>query len=188
MTERQKPTILAQQIVAQSRLFRVEQLELEFSNGEKRTYERMAGSGRGAVMVIACPDPEHFYLVREYCAGTHDYQLGFPKGLIDPGEDAATAANRELKEEAGFGANQLLMLKAVALAPGYFNATMQLVLATGLYEERLEGDEPEPLELVRWRWQEVDALLARPDFSEARSVAALFLAKQYLDSQPHVFK
>jgi len=185
---RQKPRILAQDIVAQSRLFKIEQVQLQFSNGEERLFERMRGSGRGAVMVVASPDPEHFYLIREYCAGTHDYQLGFPKGLIDPGETALQAADRELKEEAGFGASMLQELRAVALAPGYFNATMQIVLATGLYAERLEGDEPEPLELVLWRWDQLDELLAQADFTEARSVAALFLARKYLDSHPDVFK
>ena len=185
---RQKPRILAQDIVAQSRLFKIEQVQLQFSNGEERLFERMRGSGRGAVMVVACPDPEHFYLIREYCAGTHDYQLGFPKGLIDPGETALQAADRELKEEAGFGASMLQELRAVALAPGYFNATMQIVLATGLYAERLEGDEPEPLELVLWCWDQLDELLAQADFTEARSVAALFLARKYLDSHPDVFK
>jgi len=185
---RQKPRILAQEIVAQSRLFKIEQVQLQFSNGEERLFERMRGSGRGAVMVVACPDAEHFYLIREYSAGTHDYQLGFPKGLVDPGEEVLDAANRELKEEAGFGANTLVPLKSVALAPGYFNATMQIVLAGGLYAERLEGDEPEPLELVLWRWDQLDELLAQADFTEARSVAALFLARKYLDSHPDVFK
>ena len=185
---RQKPRILAQEIVAQSRLFKIEQVQLQFSNGEERLFERMRGSGRGAVMVVACPDAEHFYLIREYCAGTDDYQLGFPKGLIDPGETALQAADRELKEEAGFGATWLQELRSVALAPGYFNATMQIVLAGGLYAERLEGDEPEPLELVLWRWDQLDELLAQADFTEARSVAALFLARKYLDSHPDVFK
>ncbi len=69
---RQKPRIVGQQIVAQSRLFKVEQIDLEFSNGEQRVYERMRGSGRGAVMVVACPDPDHFILIRECCAGTDD--------------------------------------------------------------------------------------------------------------------
>ena len=186
--DKQKPEILSQQIVAQSRLFKVEQLELRFSNGEQRVYERMRGSNRGAVMIIACPDPEHLYLVREYCAGTHDYQLGFPKGLIDPGEDILTAAKRELKEEIGFGAHRFVQLKSLALAPGYFNATMHLVLAFDLYPEQQAGDEPEPLELVRWLRQDSAALLQQADFTEARSVAALLLAQQYLEANPDVFK
>lgn len=187
-SRKQKPVILRQSIVAQSRLFKIEQLELQFSNGALRTFERMQGSGRGAVMVVACPDPEHFYLIREYSAGTHDYQLGFPKGLIDAGEELLAAADRELKEEIGFGATTLVPLKSVALAPGYFNATMHIVIATGLYPASLEGDEPEPLELVKWRWQDLDQLLLQPDFTEARSIAALFLAKKYLEAQQDVFK
>lgn len=187
-SRKQKPVILRQSIVAQSRLFKIEQLELQFSNGALRTFERMQGSGRGAVMVVACPDPEHFYLIREYSAGTHDYQLGFPKGLIDAGEELLAAADRELKEEIGFGATTLVPLKSVALAPGYFNATMHIVIATGLFAASLEGDEPEPLELVKWRWQDLDQLLLQPDFTEARSIAALFLAKKYLEAQQDVFK
>lgn len=185
---KQKPEIVKAQIVAQSRLFKIEQLELLFSNGVQRTYERMPGSGRGAVMIIACPDDEHFYLVREYCAGTHDYQLGFPKGLIDPGEDVITAANRELQEEIGFGAHRFVQLKSLALAPGYFNATMHIVLAFDLYEQSLEGDEPEPLELVHWPRAELNSLLQQADFTEARSVAALMLAQHYLEANPDVFK
>jgi ADP-ribose diphosphatase len=65
---------------------------------------------------------------------------------------------------------------------------MHIVLATGLYAESLAGDEPEPLELVPWRWDQMDALLAQADFTEARSVAALFLARKYLDSHSDVFK
>lgn len=187
-SDKHKPEILAQEIVAQSRLFKVEQLQLRFSNGEERTYERMRGSNRGAVMIIACPDPHRFYLVREYCAGTHDYQLSFPKGLIDPGEDIITAANRELKEEIGFGAARFVQLKSLALAPGYFNATMHVLLAFDLYAERLAGDEPEPLELVSWSRHQTAALLHQADFTEARSVAALLLAQQYLEANPDVFK
>lgn len=46
---RQKPTILAREIVATSRLFCVEELKLRFSNGVERTYERW--SVKALVMV-----------------------------------------------------------------------------------------------------------------------------------------
>jgi ADP-ribose diphosphatase len=161
-------------------LFTVESLDLTFSNGEKRQYERLKGGGRGAVLVVPIDHLGNLILVREYCAGTHDYQLGFPKGLIDPGETAQQAGDRELKEEAGFGANQFDELKLVTLAPSYFNAKMHILLAQDLYPESLEGDEPEPLEVVKWPLHEWQALLTQKDFTEARSVAALMLAKQHL--------
>ena len=110
----QLPTINKRQQVAKSKLFTIEQIDLTFSNGQQREYERMQGSGRGAVLIVPMIDKDTILLVREYCAGTHSYELGFPKGLIDPGETSVKAANRELKEEVGFGAKQFTELKKVS--------------------------------------------------------------------------
>ncbi|WP_340677667.1 ADP compounds hydrolase NudE [Paraglaciecola sp.] len=174
------PQIHQRKVVAQSGLFKVEQLDLEFSNGEKRQFERMAGSGRGAVMIVPFINDHEFLLVREYAAGTHSYQLGFPKGLIDPGESAIVAANRELKEEVGYGAQQLIPLHTVSMAPAFFDAKMDIFIARDLYAESLLGDEPEPLEVIPWSINDVEALLARKDFIEARCIAALFLAQNWI--------
>ena len=174
------PQIHQRKVIAQSGLFKVEQLDLEFSNGEKRQFERMAGSGRGAVMIVPFINEHEFLLVREYAAGTHSYQLGFPKGLIDPGESAVVAANRELKEEIGYGAQQLIPLHTVSMAPAFFDAKMDIFIAEQLYAESLVGDEPEPMEVVHWSINEVEALLAREDFMEARCIAALFLALKWI--------
>lgn len=177
------PEILDAKVVAKSRLFQIEALDLAFSNGEKRTYERMKPSGRNAVMVVPVTENGDLLLVREYAAGTERYELGFPKGLIDPGETPLEAANRELKEEIGFGANQWLPLKEVVLAPSYFSSKMTLMLAQDLYPEKLEGDEPEPLELVRWPVAQAEELLSHVDFGEARSITALLLAMRALSGR-----
>ena len=182
MTKRTPPEILAKQTVAQSRLFTIEALDLRFSNGEERTYERMRPSGRHAVMTVPVTEQGDLLLVREYAAGTDRYELGFPKGLIDPGESAHEAANRELKEEIGFGAHKLVPLKEVVLAPSYFSSKMMLFIAQDLYPEQLIGDEPEPLEIVRWPLAQAEELLTHLDFCEARSITALMLALRYLNS------
>lgn len=85
-------------------------MDLEFSNGVRRVYERMRPSTREAVMIVPIVD-DHLILIREYAVGTESYELGFSKGLIDPGESVFEAANRELKEEVGFGANDLSFFK-----------------------------------------------------------------------------
>ncbi|QJR80827.1 ADP compounds hydrolase NudE [Alteromonas pelagimontana] len=177
------PLIHHREIVAQSRLFKVERLDLEFSNGATRQFERMAGHNRGAVMIVPLLNDDTMVLIREYAAGTHTYQLGFPKGLIDPGESVLTAANRELQEEAGFGAKELHEIHTVSMAPTFFNSDMTIVMARDLYPQSLPGDEPEPLEVVKWPLSEADKLLAREDFIEARCVAALFLAQKWLKEQ-----
>ncbi|MEF1254437.1 MULTISPECIES: ADP compounds hydrolase NudE [unclassified Vibrio] len=180
MAKRTPPEILAKNTVAQSRLFAIEALDLRFSNGETRTYERMKPSGRNAVMMVPVTAQGDILLVREYAAGTERYELGFPKGLIDAGESPQQAAVRELKEEIGFGAHKLTPLKEVVLAPSYFSSKMTLFIAEDLYSEQLEGDEPEPLEVVRWPLAQAEELLTHLDFSEARSITALLLALQRL--------
>jgi len=174
------PKINSKSQVAKSRLFAIEQLELTFSNGEERQYERMIGSGNGAVMIVPMLDADTILLVREYCAGTHSYELGFPKGLIDPGEQPEEAANRELQEEISYGSKQLTFLSQMMMAPAFFNAKMNVFIANDLYPSTLEGDEPEPLDVVSWPIKEYKALLSQPDFQEARSIAALMLLVDYL--------
>ncbi|PKF71768.1 ADP compounds hydrolase NudE [Pseudomonas fluvialis] len=179
---REKPTVLAREIVASSRLFRVEELQLRFSNGVERTYERLAsrGTGYGAVMVVAMRDDCHALLVEEYCGGTDDYQLSLPKGLVEPGEDVLAAANRELKEEAGYGARELEWLAELSLSPGYMSQKIQVVLARDLYAERLPGDEPEPMRVDQVHLGELAQLIHDPLFSEGRALAALYLARDLL--------
>ena len=179
-TKKVLPQITARKQVAKSNLFTIEQIDLTFSNGEKREYERMYGKGRGAVMIVPMLDKHTMLLVREYCGGTHTYELGFPKGLIDAGESPAEAANRELKEEIGYGAEKLTSIHTVAMAPAFFDAKMTIFLAENLYTQRLIGDEPEALEIVPWPLANYQQLLQEQDFNESRSIAALLLVKDHL--------
>ncbi len=160
--------------------FKVERLDLEFSNGEQRQYERMKARGHGAVIVAPLLDADTLLLIREYACGMHRYELGLVKGRIDRGESVLEAAQRELKEEAGFGAHRLTVLRAMTLAPTYMSHQTWLVLAEDLYPERLPGDEPEQLEVVPWKLDDLHALMLREDCSEGRSLAAMFITREYV--------
>ena len=160
--------------------YRMERLDLEFGNGERRLYERLHGRGHGAVAVVPMIDDETVLLVREYAAGVHRYELGLVKGRIDAGETALQAADRELKEEAGYGARRLDIVRTLTLAPTYMSHLTTVVLARDLYPERLPGDEPEELDVVPWRLDALHELVEREDCSEGRSIAALFIVREYL--------
>lgn len=169
------PEILDTKIVASSRLFEIEGMHLRFSNGQERHFERLKGRAEGSVMVIPLLDDNTILLAREYGAGVNQYTLGFPKGALDKGEPVLECANRELKEEVGYGARDLTELKRLCLSPGYMQSSSILVLARDLYPCSEPGDEPEPLEIVPWKLDNLDALLEHPEFYEARSIAALYL-------------
>lgn len=175
---RDKPRILHVREVARSRLFRIEQVDLRFSNGVETQFERLQANSPGAVLIVPMQDADTVLLVREYAVGLDRYELGLPKGRIEPGEDVLATANRELMEELGLGAQRLTRLAGLTVAPGYFGHVTQVVLAQDLYPDRREGDEPEPIETVPWRLSELDALLGRDDMTEARSIAALFMVRE----------
>ncbi|SJM89176.1 ADP-ribose diphosphatase [Crenothrix polyspora] len=181
----EKPTILNKTTVSKSRLFRIEALEIEFSNGERRNYERLArsNSDTSAVLIVPMLDAETVLLIREYSAGVHRYELGLPKGKTDCGESFLEAANRELKEEVGYGARSLHHLSSFSIAPSYLEHMTEIVIAQDLYEERLIGDEPEELEVIPWKLDQINALLATGECTEARSIAALFMTLEYFKNR-----
>ncbi|WP_297920325.1 ADP compounds hydrolase NudE [Metallibacterium sp.] len=174
------PHILAIRPAPATSFLHIEQVDLEFSNGERRTFERMLPSGLGAVMIVPMLDRDTVLLVREYAVGVERYELGLPKGRIEPGESIEAGAEREMKEEVGYGAHRLLHLAALTLSPTYMTHHTHVVLALDLYPERLPGDEPEPLEVVPWKLAELHALLEHHEVSEGRSIAALFMAREHL--------
>lgn len=177
------PRILGRRKLDPGRLFTIEQLDLEFSNGERRRYERLRSRGLGAVIVVPMIDPETVLLVREYAAGLHHYEIGLVKGRLERGESILEAAQRELQEEAGYGAGELLELNRLSLSPGYMTHVTHVVLARDLYPSRLPGDEPEELEVVPWPLADLLTLTRRPDCTEGRTIAALYIARDFLDHE-----
>jgi ADP-ribose diphosphatase len=164
-------------------LLRVEQVDLEFPNGERRTYSRMKARGLGAVIIVPMLDDATVLLAREYAAGLHHYEIGLPKGRLEQGESILEAAQREMKEEIGYGARSLLELTRLSLAPAYMTHVTHIVLARDLYPEKLQGDEPEELEVVPWPIADLRALTARPDCTEGRTIAALYIARDFLANE-----
>ena len=177
---REPPEVLASEIIAETRIFRVEHRELKFDNGTVVNYERLRGRKHGAVLVVPMRTASEVLMIREYAGGTHRYELALPKGLIDEGETIFEASNRELMEEIGYGARQLRHLDTLTVAPGYLDHQTHIVLAMDLYPSNLEGDEPEEIEVVPWSLTDLNGLLARDDVTEARSIAALFMAREVL--------
>ncbi|WP_257287465.1 NUDIX domain-containing protein, partial [Endozoicomonas sp. SESOKO2] len=103
-------------------------------------------------------------------------------GLVEPEESLEEGGNRELKEEVGYGARHWKYLSAFTQSPNYMKSRIHSMVAWDLYEERLKGDEPEPLEVVEWSFDRLLELNDRPDFSEARALATLFLVKEKIQA------
>lgn len=172
-----KPTLLNASVIAKTRLFKVEQLDLLFSNGVKTQYERLVASYNGAVLIVPMLNDDTVLLIREYAAGVDRYELALPKGRIENNEELLSAANREIMEEVGYGANKLCHLTSFSIAPGYLSHVTHIVLAEDLYEQKTQGDEPEEIEVIPWKLSNLAELISQEDCTEARSIAALYMVR-----------
>jgi len=170
-------------VIAKSRFFQIQAVDILFTNGEIRNYERLTSTGAGAVMVVALKDKDTALLINEYVAGVDRYEWGLPKGKVEPEEDLLETANRELIEEAGYQANKLTLLKAFSIAPGYLEHETHLVLAEELTESSAKGDEPEDIPVAEIPLNRLYELAQRADCTEARSIAALYYVRDYIASR-----
>lgn len=74
-------------------------------------------------------------------------------------------------------------MSSFSIAPSYLEHMTEIVIAQNLYEERLIGDEPEELEVIPWKLNQINALLATGECTEARSIAALFMTLEYFKNR-----
>ena len=183
-TMKTPPKILSSKIVARTAVFTIEQQKLRFANGTTVHYEHMVGSERGAVLIVPLLNDDTVLLIREYAAGVQRYELALPKGSVDAGETLLEAANREMMEEIGYGARLLTHIKSLSVSPGYLDHMTHVIVARDLYEKRLPGDEPEPIEVVPFSLSRFEELFEREDFTEARTIAALYIVRDYYLKKP----
>lgn len=181
------PEILGVRVVAETRIFQIQAVDLRFDNGALRTYERLTPNRKPSVMVLPI-DGDDLLMVREYAVGAQRYELGFVKGLIDAGETPAQAANRELQEEIGLGAKQIRFLRQIYANPSHMYGVMDVFVAQDLYPAKLEGDEPEPLEIVRVPISQIDDLIDNPQLGDARVLSALMLLQRFQAAWKAIFK
>lgn len=176
-SRRKPPEILNQKTIAKTSVFTIQQMQLRFANGNEVTFERIHSLSKGAVLIVAQPNPQTILLIREYCAGVQRYEIAFPKGRVEQGESILESANREMMEELGYGANSLECIKSLSVSPGYMSHQTHVIYATDLYPHQLPGDEPETIEILQWPVDKISDLLQNEAFTEARSIAALYLLK-----------
>ena len=83
------------------------------------------------VNVIPITPARELVMIRQYRHGAGDITLEIPGGMVDPGEDPATAAARELVEETGYRAREVVRLGGVNPNPALFGNRLHAFLALG---------------------------------------------------------
>ena len=175
------PKIKNKKILFASKLFSIESLDIDFNNVH-RNYEIVSGKGTGAVLVIPILE-EKFLFISEYAAAIDQYAISFPKGKIDRGESPLETANRELQEEIGYKSNKLTHIHKLPLAPGYITHQTDIVLAEDLIPSKLEGDEPEEINIIECNISEVENFIQKNQNIESRAIASIYLYNSFINRE-----
>lgn len=130
---------------------------------------------RGAVVILAFPDPSTVVLVRNYRATIGDTLLELPAGTIEFGEDPGLTAQRELEEETGFRAEHWRKLREFLPSPGILNEVMHLYLATGLSPGTTALAEGESLTPEVHPWKDVVQLCLDGVIRDGKTLVGVLL-------------
>ncbi len=95
------------------------------------------------VAVLALDDRNNVLMVTQYRYDVGKPLPEIPAGKLEPGEDPATGALRELKEETGAVPDEFIPMGHFLPSPGCFGEVLYLFLARGLQIGEAQPDEDE---------------------------------------------
>lgn len=120
-----------------------------------------------------------------YLAGQFRYAIGresieVVSGAIDEGEDAESAAHRELREELGIEAGELVSLGQLDLDTSIVYCPASLFLARSLRFSRPEQEGTEAIRMKKMSFDEAVGKVMRSEITHGPSCVLILKAGQYL--------
>jgi 8-oxo-dGTP pyrophosphatase MutT (NUDIX family) len=163
-------------------IFKVTERLNEGPGGRSGSFVVLEASDWASVVPVVRKDGEtYFLMVRQYRHGSDEVSVEFPGGVVEPGEEPAAAAERELAEETGYRAASLRLAGVVRPNPAFMDNRYHVYVAEGLeLVGDKELDEHEVLDSFLVGASEVRAAMGSGEYSHALMVAALFLADRLL--------
>lgn len=170
--------VLSSEVVFEGKVFDVRVDRVRLANEHETRIDLVIHSG--AVTLIPIGEDGSIWFVRQYRHATGGNLLELPAGTLEQGEDPASAAARECREEIGMAPGRLDNLGGFYLAPGYSNEYMHVFVATDLKPDPLSPDPDEVIEIEKLTVQEVMAQVKGGGFQDAKTLACLQLAETTL--------
>ena len=137
----------------------------------------------GGVGIIPVTSDNKVLMVRQYRYPMEEELLEIPAGKLEIGEEPIDCAIRELYEETGCTAGQIIDLGAIYPSPGFCKETLYLYLAIDLCQGEMHLDEDEFLSLEAVNIDDlIDSIMAN-EMPDAKSIIGIMKAKKYLSDK-----
>jgi ADP-ribose pyrophosphatase len=173
--------LVAGEQVWQGRFLDVRRDTVALPNGHRATREYIVHPG--AVMVVPILDDGRLVMERQHRHPMGRVMLEFPAGKIDSGEPPFTCAVRELAEETGYRAREWARAGILHNAIAYSTEGIEIWFARGLERGATRLDAEEFLEVVVHDEATIDALCARGEITDAKTLIGLLWLQKWQSGQ-----
>jgi len=121
------------------------------SSGIMREWESIERVNcRGIVAIVPVTSAGEFLLIRQFRPPVNCFVVEFPAGLNDRGDTLEGAARRELIEETGYSAEEMIFLAEGPLSSGASGEILTVFLAKGIEFTGIgRRDETEDIEVLK---------------------------------------
>jgi ADP-ribose diphosphatase len=130
------------------------------------------------VGVVPLLDPDTVVLVRQYRYTQQEVTWEIPSGALRPKETPEQAAQRELREEAGYQAKRLTLMSIMRSNKAFMRDVGHIFLAEDLSASSAPCDETEQIEHVPLALRDVLGMVARHEITDCVSIIGLLLARE----------
>lgn len=136
----------------------------------------------GAVAIVPLTKDNKVVMVKQFRYPIGKTVLEIPAGKMEEGEtDTLETAKRELREETGYSARNFRYLGRISPSVAYTEEVIHLYAATGLTKGETDFDEDEAIDILEYAFETIYSLAARGKLIDAKTIAAIFMAKMQLD-------
>lgn len=155
--------IIDRETVWEGRFLRCLRITYKDRDGAARQWEAVKRVNcNGVVAVVPITDDGEVILIRQFRPPVNRHVIEFPAGLNDRGEELNDAASRELREETGYTAREMIFVAEGPLSSGSSGEVLTVFLARGLeYTGTGQGDETEDIEVIKIPIDNIYDALAR---------------------------
>ena len=160
-------------------IVRVRLDDAELCNG--KVVKREVVEHPGGVTILPVDEEGNCTMVRQFRYPFGRMMLEAPAGKLEYGEDHRECAVRELSEETGFTADELVYLGGCCTSPGFSTEVLHIYLALGLHAGESHPDQDEFLNVEKIPLHTLSRMVMDGEIDDAKTIVAVLKAEKYLN-------